>query len=58
MEDFYQTFFYAFTCTNDLHKLPDAQFILMYHSVVKVKKIASLSFSKLSFKCICLKLRQ
>ena len=26
------------------------QSILMYHSVVKVKKIAALSFSKLSFK--------
>ena len=28
----------------------DSQCILMYHSVVKVKKIVGLSFSKLSFK--------
>ena len=34
----------------DLHKLLDTQSILMYHSVLKVKKIAGLSFSKLSFK--------
>ena len=35
---------------NDLHKLLDTQFILMHHSVLKVKKIAGLSFLKLSFK--------
>ena len=35
-----------------MHKLSDTQSILMYHSVtvVKVKKIVVLSFSKLSFK--------
>ena len=35
---------------NDLYKLSVTQSILMYHSVLKVKKIAGLSFSKLSFK--------
>ena len=34
----------------DFHKLSDTQSILMYHSVVNVKKIAVLSFSRLSFK--------
>ena len=34
--------------SNDLHRLSDTQSILMYHSVVKVKKILGLSFSKLS----------
>ena len=36
--------------SNDLHKLSDTQSILMYHSVVKVKKIPFLNFSKLSLK--------
>ena len=41
----------TWTPSYDLHKLIDTQSILMYHSVVKVyKKIAVLSFSKLSFK--------
>ena len=34
----------------DLHKLSDTHSILMYHSVVKVKRIIVLSVSKLSFK--------
>ena len=36
--------------TNDLHKLSDTQSILMYQSVVNIKKIKGLSFSELSFK--------
>ena len=35
--------------SNDLHKFSDTQSILMYHTVVKVKKIMGLSL-KLSFK--------
>ena len=43
----------TWTLTNDLHILSVTQSILMYHSVLKVKKIVGLSFSKLSFKHIC-----
>ena len=39
----------TWTLTNDFHKLSDTQSILMYHSVVKVKKIG-LRFSQLNFK--------
>ena len=39
-----------FIRTYDLHKLSDTQSILIYHSVVKVKRITVLSVSKLSFK--------
>ena len=39
----------TWTPANDLHKLSVTQSILMYHSVLKVKKIAGLNFSKLSF---------
>ena len=39
----------TWTLTNDFHKLSDTQSILMYYSVVKVKKIG-LRFSQLNFK--------
>ena len=40
----------TWTPSNDLHNLSVTQSILMYYSVLKVKKIVGLSFSKLSFK--------
>ena len=41
--------------SNDLHKLSDTQSILMYHSVVKVKKNRGLEFFKIKLQSgICL----
>ena len=47
--DFRLTVTITWTPSYDLHKISDTQSILMYHSVLKVKKIAGLSFSILRF---------